>query len=164
MANMTQINVRLPPELLAAVDRVCGDVPRNRWLVALLERTVGDSVVEAMPSEAKGAWPIERAGPVPVPSGSTMLAERREQESASTGSEGVRPAVSPPAHLTDMGGRQPVTTMGSGDAERTESNARKPMRDDDEALTSRTHGDHLSRQQRLNAEKAGRTRPKKRKS
>lgn len=156
MANITQINVRLPPELLAAVDRACGDVPRNRWLVALLERTVGDDVVEATPSEAKETLASEQSGPVSV---------------LSAQDKGVRPAASPSLHRSEGGALDAALSgQGPGDTRAVPSGSRsvKETAPTEHSALPRTHPDSdglpLSRQQRLNAEKAKRAKPKKGKS
>lgn len=144
--NTIQVRVRVSRELLDQIDRQCGLVPRERWMRAVLEAAVGGGGVEATLSEAKGNRVAENAGPVAVLSAAT---------------DGVRPVASPLPRRTDIGGRQPVTTMEGGSADSMENDAQKSTRDNDEPTTPRDHGDLLSRQERLNAAKVQRGKPKK---
>lgn len=146
--NTVQVRVRVSRELLDKIDRHRGLIPRERWMRAVLEGAVGDGVVEATLSEVKETSAPEQAGPVPVLSAYV---------------EGVRPAASPLPHHAEIDGRQSATTVEGGSVNRTESDGQKPARDDDGPVASRTHGDHLSRQARLNAAKVQRGKPKKRK-
>lgn len=54
----TQINLRLDDELLAALDAARCDVPRNRWIVRLIEREMSkladaEAAILTTPAEAE---------------------------------------------------------------------------------------------------------------
>ena len=79
---MARLSFRCEEELVAAVDRLRGDVPRERWLRKVVERALGepvragqdaeralestDSVASALGSSAPAEQPDYIEGPVTV--------------------------------------------------------------------------------------------------